>query len=102
MADNGKKDESFGALFEARPRTASRAVRLEVGQELEVTVVQIGKDAVFVGLDGKREGFIEAGELLSPSGEVAVKVGSRIRAKIVELEGRPGAVRLTPISVSRA
>lgn len=94
---SGGGNESFASLFEAGPRVAAVRVRVHVGAELDVTVVQIGKDAVFVGLDEKREGFIEAADLLSKEGELTVKVGSRLRARVIELEGRPGAVRLAPL-----
>ena len=97
---SGGAGESFAALFEAGPRVAAARVHMYVGAELDVTVVQIGKDAVFVGLDEKSEGFIEAADLLSEEGELTVKVGSRVRARVVELEGRPGAVRLTPVFIA--
>ncbi len=66
---------------------------------MDVTVVQIGRDAVFVELDGKQEGFIEAKDLSGKAGELSVKVGSRITAKVAEVGGRPGAVRLVPLVV---
>jgi small subunit ribosomal protein S1 len=61
--------------------------------------VQIGRDAVFVGLDGKQEGFVESKDLSTKEGNLTVKVGSRITARVVEIGGRLGAVRLAPVYV---
>jgi small subunit ribosomal protein S1 len=89
--------ESFAALFEAdskaRPkRGAGRAFR--VGEPVEGTVVRIGKDAVFVDLDGKQEGYLEDVELRDATGALTVSIGEVIRAVIVEMGGRHGGVRL--------
>lgn len=96
-----KSDESFAALFEQAAQQAKGPRRrgLAPGNELDVVVVALGKEAVFVDLDGKQEGFIDASELVNDKGQLTVKVGSRIRARVVELGGRAGAVRLTPILV---
>lgn len=89
--------ESFAALFEAdskaRPkRGVSRSFR--VGEPVEGVVVRIGKDAVFVDLDGKQEGYIEEFELRDESGALTVTIGETIRAVVVETGGRHGGVRL--------
>jgi small subunit ribosomal protein S1 len=96
VATYEKPKESFAALFEASAGNLRRR-HFGVGDELDVVVVQIGKDAVFVELDGKQEGFIEAEELLDSEGKLTVKVGSRIAARVVE-KGDAG-VRLSPIIV---
>ena len=94
------KGESFAALFEAEAgKTTPHRRSFNIGEELDVVVVQIGRDAVFVGLDGKQEGFIESKELSSKEGNLTVKIGSRITARVVEIGGRLGAVRLTPVYV---
>ena len=94
------KGESFAALFEADAGKATPHRRsFNIGEELDVVVVQIGRDAVFVGLDGKQEGFIESKDLTSKEGNLTVKVGSRITARVVEIGGRLGAVRLAPVYV---
>jgi small subunit ribosomal protein S1 len=92
------KGESFAALFEASQAAPVRR-NYRQGDELDVVVVQIGRDAVFVELDGKQEGFIEAKDLTTGSGDLTVKVGSRVTARVVEVGGRPGAVRLAPVFV---
>ncbi|HEX9295583.1 MAG TPA: S1 RNA-binding domain-containing protein [Polyangiaceae bacterium] len=93
------KGESFAALFEGEASRTPRRRSFGVGEELDVVVVQVGRDAVFVELDGKQEGFIESKDLVNKSGNVSVKVGSRITARVVETGGRPGAVRLVPVFV---
>jgi small subunit ribosomal protein S1 len=99
MADQQPKGESFAALFEGGASQAPRRHTFSPGEEMDVIVVQIGRDAVFVELDGKQEGFIEAKDLSNKAGELTVKAGSRVRARIVEVGGRPGAVRLIPVLV---
>jgi small subunit ribosomal protein S1 len=94
------KGESFAALFEADAGKATPHRRsFNIGEELDVVVVQIGRDAVFVGLDGKQEGFIESKDLTTKEGNLTVKIGSRITARVVEIGGRLGAVRLGPVYV---
>lgn len=70
-----------------------------MGQKLDVTVLKIGKNAIFVQLSGKEEGFIERSELSSKSGDVAVKEGSIINAQVIETGGKAGATRLRPLFV---
>jgi small subunit ribosomal protein S1 len=94
------KGESFAALFEAEAgKSTPRRRSFNIGEELDVVVAQIGRDAVFVGLDGKQEGFIESKDLTNKEGNLTVKVGSRITARVVEIGGRLGAVRLAPVYV---
>jgi small subunit ribosomal protein S1 len=65
---------------------------------MDLEVVRVGKAEVFVALDGKQEGFIEAEELQDPDGKSTVVVGSRIAARVVQIDGNTGSVRLTPVS----
>jgi len=90
------RDESFADLFE-KSRTAPRRRALHPGDEVDVVVAQIGRDAVFVELDDKQEGFIENKELKNAADEISVKVGSSVRARVVNVEG--GTVQLVPIVV---
>jgi small subunit ribosomal protein S1 len=88
---------SFAALFESSPKhVGPRRVRL--GDVLDLEVVRVGAAEVFVALDGKQEGYIEANELTSRDGKSTVSVGSRIAARVVQIERDTGAVRLSPIS----
>src|SRR5689334_339905 len=99
MSSRESFGESFAALFEGDASRTPVRRAIASGLELDVVVVQIGCDAVFVGLDGKQEGFIEAKDLISKAGELTVKPGSRVIARVVEVGGRPGAVRFVPVYV---
>src|ERR1700722_10197396 len=83
--------DSFASLFEQSPVKKARALR--VGERLEGTVILVGRDAVFVEVDGKREAFIEANELRAPDGTLSVKVGDVIAAQVVAVD-EGGQVRL--------
>ncbi|HEX4340980.1 MAG TPA: S1 RNA-binding domain-containing protein [Polyangiaceae bacterium] len=94
---NGDDPNSFAALFEASPKKgAPRKWRL--GDVLDLEVVRVGKSEVFVALDGKQEGYIEASELADKDGKSKVFEGSRIAARIVQVDRDTGAIRLSPVS----
>jgi small subunit ribosomal protein S1 len=100
MPDRDKPDESFATLFETSKKSQSpRRRAFDVGTEADVVVVSIGKESVFVELDGKQEGFVDAKELRNAKGDLTVKIGSRVRARVVEVGGRAGAIRLSPVFV---
>jgi len=86
--------ESFAALFEGQGSVPARRKRVRVGDRLEAVVVQIGRDLVFVELDGKQQAFIEASELREPDGTMSVAEGEVIRAHVVEVDDAKGTVRL--------
>lgn len=91
--------ESFAALF----AEVSRPVRrFAVGQKLDVTVTKVGKVAVYVALDEDTEGYIDAPDLADKHGKIDVEVGTRIHAKVAEIGGRSGAVRLAPVAIRGA
>jgi small subunit ribosomal protein S1 len=89
-----RPEESFAALFEQTGRAAPHARGPRVGDMLEVAVVQVGKDAVFVELDGRRQGFIEAIDLRAPDGTMQTAVGDKLRARVVHVDDQ--GVRLAP------
>src|SRR5690349_9624686 len=81
MSDEKRgNSESFASLFEQQPRggAAPRRRQPRVGDKLEVTVAKVGKDAVFVDLDGKHQAYIDAAELRAPDGTLPVKVGDTL------------------------
>jgi small subunit ribosomal protein S1 len=83
--------DSFATLFEKSPVTKAR--KLRVGERVEGTVVLVGRDAVFIEVDGKREAFIEATELRAPDGTLSVKVGDTLAAQVVAVD-EGGQIRL--------
>jgi small subunit ribosomal protein S1 len=83
MPDDPPKD-SFAALFERTGEAAPARRGPRVGDTVEVVVAKVGKDAVFVDLDGRRQGYIDAIDLRAVDGAVSVVVGSVLRANVVE------------------
>jgi small subunit ribosomal protein S1 len=89
-----RPDESFAALFEQSGRAAPPSRGPRPGDTIDAVVVQVGKDAVFVELDGRRQGYFEAADLRTPDGAMTVTLGAKLRARVVEV-GEQG-VRLAP------
>jgi small subunit ribosomal protein S1 len=86
-----KDEESFAALFESQAQKEKIRRKLpRVGEAIEATVVQVGKDVVFVELDGKRQAQLERVEL----GDQPIAVGDTIRAHVVAVDAQTGDVRL--------
>lgn len=97
MSDRESMSDSFAALFEAESKNKPRkgAGRgYAPGQPVEGTVIRIGKDAVFLDLGGKSEGFIEMPELVDDDGNVTVKIGDVVKAVVVKTAGDEGTIRL--------
>jgi small subunit ribosomal protein S1 len=92
MSSNHPSD-SFAALFE-QSKTPARGRSLRVGDRLEGVVLKVGRDAIFVELDGKRQAYMDANEVRAADGTLTVKVGDTIAAHVVEVDGRTGNVRI--------
>jgi small subunit ribosomal protein S1 len=86
--------DTFAALFEQSGRAAPDRRGPRTGDTLEVVVVQVGKDAVFVELDGRRQGYVEAADLRAPDGTTKAAVGDRLRMRVVRVDDQ--GVRLAP------
>ena len=95
MSSDDRKAESFAALFEQQQSGAlPRRGGPRVGDQVAVVVVQVGKDAVFVELDGRRQGFIETLDLKAPDGTIKAAVGDRMRARVLKVDDM--GIRLAP------
>jgi small subunit ribosomal protein S1 len=57
--------------------------KLEIGQEIETTVVQVSNDTVFIDLGLKSEGFIDKAEFVDDNGSCSVKEGDKIKAYFI-------------------
>ena len=93
MADD--TSDSFAALFEQSAQSAPKRTRaLRIGERVEGKVILVGRDAVFIEIDGKREAYIEAVELRAPDGTLSIQVGDMFAAQIVAIDGPSGQIRL--------
>jgi small subunit ribosomal protein S1 len=90
--------DSFAALFEgqgAQPAVpARRKKNVRVGDRVEAVVVQVGRDTVFVELEGKEQAFIEAVEVRDAEGNITLTVGEVLRAHVVEVDEARSSIRL--------
>jgi small subunit ribosomal protein S1 len=93
MSSDDAKEDSFAAMFE-REQAPARKKRLRVGDRLQATVVQVGRDSVFVELDGKQQAFLEIADVRDAEGNVTVKEGDTVTAHVVDVDESRGIVRL--------
>ena len=89
-----KDQGGFAAMFEEEARAPKRRRAYRVGDRVDAVVVQVGRDSVFVELDGKQQAFLEAVELRDDDGTIPFKEGDRITANVVEVNEARGIVRL--------
>jgi small subunit ribosomal protein S1 len=85
----GKVD--FASLMEAEPKGPAR--RLTPGEFVEGKVVQVGPELIFVDVGMPAEARIGRVELEDDRGQVSIKVGDRLRARVVD--ANPRAPELT-------
>lgn len=101
MVDPREKSESFAALFEQSAGATARQRRFRAGERLEVTVVALGRDAVFADLGAKQEGYFDRPELCGSDGKLSVAVGAKISAVVMSVDDGSGQVRLSPVFVRK-
>lgn len=86
-------DEDFAALYEQSAKNqGARGKPVEAGQVVQATVVQIGRDSVFVDVGTRAEGEIDRHELENEHGQLTVKVGDRIKLTVSQAGDRPKLV----------
>ena len=61
-------DDSFASLFEAQGPANSRQRNVRVGESLEAVVMQVGRDTIFLELDGKRQAMLDTVEMRNDDG----------------------------------
>ncbi len=84
--------DSFAAMFEQSAAPSRR--RFKVGERVEGRIVQVGRDSVFVELEGGVQGYFDAAELRAADGTLPVTVGETIAARVTEVDAGRGHVRL--------
>lgn len=75
--DEMDAEESFADLFEG---SFVKPVRFTPGQKVEVRIVKISAEWIFLDLGGKSEGYLERKELQDAEGNLSVKEGDIIEA----------------------
>ena len=81
------EDEDFAALFAASEKGAPRTKRPRVGDVVKGKVISIGKDAVFLDVGGKAEGTLDRGQVSDADGNLKVKVGDVLEARVASDHG---------------
>ena len=99
MSDNNDiNEESFAELFE---QSVIENDYLEPGQAVDTEIVAISGDSIFLHLNGKSEGVLDAEEMTDDEGNLTVKEGDSI--KVYFLKADKGEMRFTTrISSSEA
>jgi len=80
-------DEDFAAMLAESEAGAPRQRRPRVGDMVKGRIISLGKDTVFVDLGGKAEGALERAQVSDPDGNLLVKVGDTIEARIASDAG---------------
>ena len=83
-------EENFADLLE---ESLIGAVELRPGQQIESTVLQIGKQCVFLDVGQKGEGILDRSEVLDEEDNLTVAVGDKLKAYFISHSG--GELRFT-------
>ncbi|MCD4689752.1 MAG: 30S ribosomal protein S1 [Desulfuromonadaceae bacterium] len=83
-------EENFADLLE---ESLIGAVELRPGQQMESTVLQIGKQCVFLDVGQKGEGILDRNEVLDAEENLTVAVGDKLKAYFISRSG--GELRFT-------
>jgi small subunit ribosomal protein S1 len=96
QAPKDAPDEDFAAMFAAAEKsgpTAKRAKRA-VGDRVRGVVVSIGHEVTVVELEGGGEGTLETLDLRDDAGQLTVKAGDALEARVTGLGDKAGFVWL--------
>jgi small subunit ribosomal protein S1 len=97
MVDKNEQEQDFASLFaefEHREGAGERR-RVSVGDSVRAKVVRLGHDSAVVEIVGSpAEGMIDLEQLRDSEGNLTVKVGDEIEARVVEDMGKAGCVVL--------
>lgn len=90
MSKNEVREESFAELLE---KSSMDTGFYEPGQAVETEIVAIAGDSIFLQMNGKSEGVMDAEELTDKEGNLTVKEGDTI--KVFFLKSQNGEMRFT-------
>jgi small subunit ribosomal protein S1 len=94
--------ESFASLFEQSSGAKRGQRRWHTGENVDVTIVVVAREAVFADLGGKQEGIFERIDLTDAEGKLRVEVGSKISAVVSGIDEGTGQVKLKPMVIRSA
>jgi small subunit ribosomal protein S1 len=94
--------DSFANLFEQSSDARRGRREYRVGEQVEVTIVAVARDAVFAELGGKQEGVFERIGLCDADGKLRIEVGGRVSAVVGSIDKVTGQVRLNPVVIRGA
>jgi small subunit ribosomal protein S1 len=93
-------EEDFASLFAASEQgkgkgtRRGRGPRYTVGDRVEGRVVSLGQQVAVVELPDGAEGTLDMVELRDPSGQVTLRVGDTVDARVAEVGEKAGSVTL--------
>ena len=91
-------EEDFASLFAASEQgkgtKRGRGPRYAVGDRVEGRVVSLGQQVAVVELPDGAEGTLDMVELRDPSGQVTLRVGDTVDARVAEVGEKAGSVTL--------
>jgi small subunit ribosomal protein S1 len=90
--DDQEMDEE-GSFAEMLEQSMVGKTQLEPGQKISATVLQIGKDWIFLDVGQKGEGVLDTKELLDDEGNLTISVGDQVSAYFMSRKG--GELRFT-------
>ena len=97
MIDKNEQDQDFASMlaeFERREGGAAQR-RVAIGDSVRGRIVRIGHESAVVEILGKSaEGMIDLEQLRDGDGNLTLKVGDEIEARVVEDMGKAGCVVL--------
>ena len=102
MSTPSGSTDSFANLFEQSSDARRGQREYRVGEQVEVTIVAVARDAVFAELGGKQEGVFERIGLCDADGKIRVEVGGRVAAIVASIDKETGQVRLNPMVIRGA
>lgn len=88
--EDENEEEGFAEMLE---QSLLGAKQLKPGQKVEATVLQMGKDWVFLDVGQKGEGILDTKELRDEEGKVEVAVGDKLTTYFLSAAG--GELRFT-------
>jgi small subunit ribosomal protein S1 len=97
MAEKNEREPDFASLlaeFERRERSTEQR-RVGVGDTVQARVARIGRDSAVVEIVGSSaEGMIDLEQLRDGDGNLTIRVGDEVEARVVEDMGKAGCVVL--------